>query len=120
MGSFHERIKKDLLEVFENPAEFGETARVEYMGKKFSAVVVMDDCASALPDRNNQRIHDNRTDVSSYGIAQCDVTMYGKRDKFPEKPVQRARISVDGERYTILEVREEMGEYVLSLVRFGN
>lgn len=101
--SFKEILQQDVKAVFLNPLEFGETHLVN--GKPMT--IVLDDVENVEREKKMKSNAD--------GIYTRQVLFYVAADDFGAFPIEGGMITIDGQRYTVVEATDECGIYAITI-----
>ena len=106
--SFKEEVASDIVGVFLNLEEFGDTHTI---GKKETICVIDEERF-----QNKQR---NRTkSLENDGLFIEGMTLFIERSFFKYLPHSGEKILVDGVRYIVEETKEDMGLLEIDLTRY--
>lgn len=100
--SFKDILNNDIKATFLNPAEFGETHTVQ--GKEMT--IVLDDLENIEREKKMASHAD--------GIYARQIFFYVSADDFGPLPAQGGLITVDGNRYTVVDATDEAGMYAIT------
>lgn len=98
MSRFKDAVKSDIRRVFINPLEFAEKHNIN--GKMIEAVVDRDVIKERQPKTATEYAE---------GIFIEEILVYVAADDLTRKPVKGEIFRLDGERYLVEEVAENMG-----------
>ena len=105
---FKEEVASDIVDVFLNLEEFGDTHTV---GKK-ETVCVIDEERFQNKQRNRTRSLENE------GLFIEGMTLFIEKSFFKYPPLSGEKILVDGVRYLVEEAKEDMGLLEIDLTRY--
>ncbi len=101
--SFKDILKNDIKAIFLNPDEFGEEHIVQ--GKPM--VIVLDDM------ENIER--EKKMKPCAGGVYARQMLFYVSADDFGPMPAQGGLITIDGNRYTVVDATDEAGIYAITV-----
>lgn len=99
MKSFKGLVNADINGVFMNPKEFAVPHRVN--GKVINCVVDDDILAERLSTQSNQEYFD--------GVFKSQRLIFIEKNQLPHVPVVGELFRLDGDRYTVKNVADNMG-----------
>jgi len=105
--SLKEQMKRDLKRVFHNADEFADMVKVEYNGKVYDILVVIDSEGA----KERQRGAKDNAD----GIFIADLTVYINYCDLKTMPRKEQKIKISGNRYNILKTAFDAGSITLDL-----
>ncbi len=101
--SFKDILKNDIKAIFLNPDEFGEEHIVQ--GKPM--IIVLDDM------ENIER--EKKMKPCAGGVYTRQILFYVSADDFGPMPAQGGLITIDGNRYTVVDATDEAGIYAITV-----
>lgn len=105
MSAFKDAVKADIKRVFINPLEFADEHEIN------------GDAVLAVVDRDviKERQQPTATDYAE-GVFMEEILVYVEADDLPRKPVKGELMTLDGERYLVKEVAENMGVLEITII----
>jgi hypothetical protein len=101
--SFKDILNNDIKAIFLNPEEFGETHTVQ--GKEMT--IVLDDMENIEREKKMKSHMD--------GIYARQMLFYVSADDFGPMPAQGGLITIDRNRYTVVDATDEAGMYAITV-----
>lgn len=101
--SFKDILHQDIKRVFLNPEEFGE----EHLVNGKPMVISIDDLENVEREKKMKSYMD--------GIHTRQVLFYVAADDFGTLPIEGGMLTMDGQRYTVVEATDECGMYAITV-----
>lgn len=101
--TFKDILKRDVMQVFLNPAEFGEVHRVN--GTPMT--IVLDDVENIEREKKMKSTMD--------GIYARQILFYVSTAEFGPLPGQGDLVNLDGKEYQVVDATDECGIYAITM-----